>query len=70
MAHLKLDFSQIPIDFASCSAYKFLQYKGAGFAFIRKTTHLKAQIHGGTQERSLRAGTENVVGIAGLGKAF
>jgi cysteine desulfurase len=42
--------------------------KGAGFAFIRKSTHLKAQIHGGTQERNLRAGTENVVGIAGLGK--
>lgn len=70
MAHLKLDFSQIPIDFASCSAHKFHGPKGAGFAFIRKSTHLKAQIHGGTQERSLRAGTENVVGIAGLGKAF
>ena len=70
MAHLKLDFSQIPIDFASCSAHKFHGPKGAGFAFIRKTTHLKTQIHGGTQERSLRAGTENVVGIAGLGKAF
>lgn len=70
MAHLKLDFSQFPIDFASCSAHKFHGPKGAGFAFIRKTTHLKAQIHGGTQERNLRAGTENVVGIAGLGKAF
>lgn len=70
MAHMKLDFSKIPIDFASCSAHKFHGPKGAGFAFIRKSTHLKPQIHGGTQERSLRAGTENVVGIAGLGKAF
>jgi cysteine desulfurase len=70
MAHVKLDFSQIPVDFASCSAHKFHGPKGAGFAFIRKSTHLRAQIHGGTQERSLRAGTENVVGIAGLGKAF
>ena len=70
MAHLPLDFSEIPVDFASCSAHKFHGPKGAGFAFIRKSTHLKAQIHGGTQERSLRAGTENVVGIAGLGKAF
>ena len=50
--------------------HNFTDLKGAGFAFIRKTTHLKAQIHGGTQERSLRAGTENVVGIAGLGKVF
>lgn len=70
MAHLPLDFSKIPVDFASCSAHKFHGPKGAGFAFIRKSTHIKAQIHGGTQERSLRAGTENVVGIAGLGKAF
>lgn len=70
MAHLPLDFSKIPVDFASCSAHKFHGPKGAGFAFIRKTTHIKAQIHGGTQERNLRAGTENVVGISGLGKAF
>ncbi len=70
MAHLPLDFSKILVDFASCSAHKFHGPKGAGFAFIRKNTHLKAQIHGGTQERSHRAGTENVVGIVGLGKAF
>lgn len=70
MAHLPLDFSKTLVDFASCSAHKFHGPKGAGFAFIRKSTHLKAQIHGGTQERNVRAGTENVVGIAGLGKAF
>lgn len=70
MGHLPLDFSEILVDFASCSAHKFHGPKGAGFAFIRKSTHIKAQIHGGTQERNLRAGTENVVGIAGLGKAF
>mgnify|MGYP000013385254 CR=1 FL=1 len=70
MVHLSLDFAKIPIDFASCSAHKFHGPKGVGFAFIRKTAHLKAQILGGTQERSLRAGTENVVGIAGMGKAF
>lgn len=70
VAHIPLDFSKIPVDFASCSAHKFHGPKGAGFAFIRKSTHLKAQIHGGSQERSLRAGTENVVGVAGMGKAF
>lgn len=70
VAHIPLDFSKIPLDFASCSAHKFHGPKGAGFAFIRKSTHIKAQIHGGGQERSLRAGTENVVGIAGMGKAF
>lgn len=70
MAHLPLDFSTVPIDFASCSAHKFHGPKGVGFAFIRKSTHIKAQIHGGTQERSLRAGTENVAGILGLAKAL
>lgn len=70
MAHLDLDFSKIPLDFASCSAHKFHGPKGAGFAFVRKSSGLKGIITGGPQERSLRAGTENVTGIAGLGKAW
>lgn len=70
MAHMNLDFSDIMVDFASCSAHKFHGPKGIGFAFIRKATGLKGIITGGPQERSLRAGTENVVGIVGLGKAL
>ena len=70
VGHLDLDFSKIPVDFASCSAHKFHGPKGAGFAFVRKSTKLKPMILGGTQERELRAGTENVVGIVGLGKAL
>lgn len=70
MAHLDLDFSDIQVDFASCSAHKFHGPKGAGFAFIRKATGLKGIITGGPQERTLRAGTENVTGIVGLGKAL
>lgn len=70
MAHMNLDFSDIPVDFASCSAHKFHGPKGSGFAFIRKATGLKGIITGGPQERSLRAGTENVSGIVGLGKAL
>ena len=70
MAHMDLDFSDIPIDFASCSAHKFHGPKGSGFAFIRKASGLKGIITGGPQERSLRAGTENVCGIVGLGKAL
>ncbi|KMQ60715.1 cysteine desulfurase [Chryseobacterium sp. BLS98] len=70
MAHMKFDFSDIPVDFASCSAHKFHGPKGVGFAFIRKSTGLKGIITGGPQERSLRAGTENVAGIVGLGKAL
>lgn len=70
IGHLDLDFSSIPVDFASCSAHKFHGPKGAGFAFIRKNTGMKSLICGGPQERSLRAGTENVSGILGLGKAM
>jgi len=70
MAHMNLDFSDIQVDFASCSAHKFHGPKGVGFAFIRKSSGLKGIITGGPQERSLRAGTENVAGIVGLGKAL
>lgn len=70
MAHMNLDFSEIPVDFASCSGHKFHGPKGVGFAFLRKSSGLKGIITGGPQERSLRAGTENVAGIAGLGKAL
>lgn len=70
MAHMDLDFSDIPVDFASCSSHKFHGPKGNGFAFVRKSSGLKGIITGGPQERSLRAGTENVCGIVGLGKAL
>ena len=70
MIHMDLDFSDIPVDFASCSAHKFHGPKGSGFAFVRKASGLKGIITGGPQERSLRAGTENVCGIVGLGKAM
>ncbi|MGV4415442.1 cysteine desulfurase family protein [Chryseobacterium sp. T1] len=70
MAHLNLDFSKTKVDFASCSAHKFHGPKGSGFAFVRKSSGLKGIITGGPQERSLRAGTENVCGIVGLGKAW
>lgn len=70
MAHMEMDFDDIQVDFASCSAHKFHGPKGSGFAFIRKASGLKGIITGGPQERSLRAGTENVCGIVGLGKAL
>lgn len=70
VAHLDLDFSKIPVDFASCSAHKFHGPKGIGFAFVRKSTGLKGIIVGGHQERDRRAGTENICGIVGLGKAM
>lgn len=70
VAHMELDFSDTPVDFASCSAHKFHGPKGSGFAYIKKSSRLKSLISGGPQERELRAGTENVCGIVGLGKAL
>lgn len=68
--HFELDFAEIPIDFAAVAAHKFHGPKGAGFAFIRKNTGLKPLIHGGAQERGLRAGTEAVYAIAGMAEAL
>lgn len=70
VGHFDLDFSTTLVDFASCSAHKFHGPKGSGFVFLRKSSGLKSLITGGPQERSLRAGTENVCGIIGLGKAL
>lgn len=70
VAHYKLDFSKIPLDFAAASAHKFHGPKGVGFAFIRKNSGLRSLIIGGEQERGLRAGTEAVYAIAGLTKAL
>ena len=70
LGHFPLNLDELPVDFASSSAHKYHGPKGAGFAYIKKSTGLKAQITGGGQERNLRSGTENVHGILGMGKAF
>lgn len=70
VGHFELDFSEIPVDFAAAAAHKFHGPKGVGFAFIRRNSGLKPLIHGGAQERGLRAGTEPVYGIAGMAEAL
>mgnify|MGYP000117046118 CR=1 FL=1 len=66
---LLIDVKKENIDLLSASAHKFNGPKGVGFLYIRKKIPLPEYIHGGKQERNHRAGTENVPGIAGMGKA-
>lgn len=70
IGHFELDFKEIPVDFAAAAAHKFHGPKGAGFAFIRKNSGLRPLIHGGEQERGMRAGTEAVYSIAGMTEAL
>lgn len=66
---LPIDVDELNIDMLSASGHKLNGPKGIGFLYIRKGLKLRSFIHGGAQERSRRAGTENVTGIVGLGKA-
>ena len=65
-----LDIKKSDIHFASASAHKFYGPKGVGFAIIKKNIGAKALIHGGEQERGLRAGTEAIHQIIGMASAL
>ncbi len=67
--HLPINVQRDNIDMLSASAHKFGGPKGVGFLYIRKEINLPAFVHGGAQESNRRAGTENVPGIVGMGKA-
>lgn len=67
--HLLINVEEYHIDMLSTSGHKLNGPKGIGFLYIRKGLKLRSFIHGGAQERSRRAGTENVPGIVGLGAA-
>ena len=69
VGHLPVDVDAMNIDLLSLSAHKLYGPKGVGALFIRKGVKLNKLIHGGGQESSRRAGTENVPGIVGLGRA-
>lgn len=66
---IPLDVEALKIDLLSASAHKLNGPKGVGMLYIRSGVELPAFVHGGAQERSRRAGTENVPGIVGFGAA-
>ena len=64
-----IDVDELHIDMLSSSGHKLHGPKGIGFLYIRKGVKIRSFVHGGAQERKRRAGTENVPGIVGYGKA-
>jgi len=71
MAHYPYDMQALDkVHFVACSAHKFHGPKGIGFLYVKKDIQMNPLIHGGSQERNMRGGTENVYGIVGLSKAL
>ena len=67
--HVPIDVNELNIDMLSASGHKINGPKGIGILYLRNSAKLGAFIHGGAQERSRRAGTQNVPGIVGFAKA-
>jgi cysteine desulfurase len=70
VGHYHLDFSQKWIHFATGAGHKFHGPKGTGILYISDDVKVGPMIHGGGQERNMRAGTENVAGVVGFAKAL
>lgn len=70
IGHLPINVKEVKYDFITASAHKIHGPKGVGFLYVRSGLKIKPFIQGGAQERNMRAGTENTIGICALGKAF
>jgi cysteine desulfurase len=67
---LPIDVNELNVDMLSMSGHKFYGPKGVGLMYMRKRTRITPLLHGGGQERNRRAGTTNVPGVVGMGKAL
>lgn len=70
IGHYMIDVEKTPISFLSGAAHKFHGPKGVGFIYINSENIIKPHIDGGSQERKMRGGTENLYGIVGMAKAL
>ena len=70
VGHIKIDVKEMNIDLLSLSGHKLCAPKGVGAIYIKKGVTIQPFVHGGAQEKKRRAGTENIAGIVGLGKAI
>lgn len=70
MGHYEINVNTFGADFLTCSAHKFHGPKGIGFLYVNKEMRMSPMIQGGSQERGMRGGTENITGIVGLAKAL
>lgn len=70
MGHYIHDMKTLPVDSIVAGGHKFHGPKGSGFLYVKKDKKIHPLIHGGAQERNMRGGTENVIGIIGIAKAL
>jgi len=70
VAHFPFNLNEIPVDSVAASAHKFHGPKGTGLMYVKHGNEIRPLIHGGSQERNMRGGTENIAGIVGLAKAL
>ncbi len=70
VGHIGIDVKELDVDMLSASAHKFNGPRGIGFLYVKKGIELRPYMDGGAQERSMRAGTENVAAIVGMAVAL
>lgn len=70
VGHYPIDLRHTPVHFITAAAHKFHGPKGVGLLYINENISIHPYIHGGSQERNMRAGTENLYGIVGFAKAL
>jgi cysteine desulfurase len=70
VGHFPFDLRNTPVHFITGAGHKFHGPKGVGLLYVNENVHIHPIIHGGSQERNMRAGTENLYGIVGFAKAL